>query len=293
MTLKKKILVATGLTLAAALVAGAAWGQMWLNRRAREGVDRQITRLSSVACVEYGSVWYGAFSHDLTLKNLTVAPRAFTKPVRVGRMEIGEEDGRREVVLTDISLDVSQPGLGRLSALFSSLGYAEVSAGARLEWKYLPADGRFDLDQFLVTVEDMGKLDVSLDLSNLRWPGGEFKLLSLLFLRSILDKSVLIGSSVGYEDFSLIRRLDEVQAKKLGVPLEKFREDRARATAAHAEPGMSPRAATDLAAFESFARDPRRIVIRLAPEKPVTVKEMSRIKDYGRWVDAMGVTVES
>ncbi|MBU2490203.1 MAG: hypothetical protein KKA60_12500 [Proteobacteria bacterium] len=291
MTRKKWFLLA--LVLLLVLAAGAVGGQVWLNRRARESVDEQLTRLAPLARVEYGTLWYGAFSRALTFRDLSITPPGFTRPFGVRRLEIREQDGRRTVVVSGIAAGLDQPALDRVRPALAALGYGDLTASARLDWRYSAPEGRLDLESFRLRVEDMGVLDLSLDLSDLRWPGGQFNLAGLLQLRSIVGRGILNRASLGYEDLSLIRRMDESAAQSQNTTVEALRDKRAWSVRVHAVPGMSRQAEDALEAFARFARNPQKILILMKPENPAPLLETNRIRDFGQWVKIMGVTVES
>jgi len=282
--------VAAAVVLAAAAAAGV---QVRANARAARQIDGEIAKLSAFARVTYEDVWVSLFSRSVQISGLSVQPAGFTSPVSIKVARFGQSGQTKSVELEDVSVDFNQPLLQQARPVLDKLGYRAVNADARLVWRMDEAAGVLEVKTLLVDAEDVAEAELSLALENAHFLAGGMNLGNLLFLKQLVNNMELAGLALSYTDKGLLRRLERWEAERLGVSVQKLREDRARQVLLHGAPVMDGEAEGALAALADFAREPDFIRIEFSPPRPVTLGRLDAITDFAQWVDALGVEVHT
>lgn len=277
----------------------------YLTGLARREIDRAIGHAASVADISYDSVRVRLVPWVVQVRGVTVAP-VFSPEMRLDIDEIAIHSIDREgwppqyarIKVTGIRQKVSQIPGEELREVLRALAYEEEDIQGRFEidYRYDPREHELEVRRLSYGVERAGRIALGLKLGNLEL--GDLRLDSvekmLLFIPGLLarlERVLVYGAQLGYEDDSLIARGLMARAENVGQDVEAVASEVADGLAGEV-PGDTSLAGQARAAIRSFLRAPGQLTIVVAPAKPVPVGRIRRAM-AAELIPLLGVSIRS
>lgn len=174
-------------------------------------------------------------------------------------------------IATDIrglDLDLSQIQDRRAREMIRDLGYDRLIADYGFEISWREADDSLTIDTFRLAIKDMATITMDATLTGLTRKAIE----DPLTLESALSSLLFTRGKLAIEDKSIVERAVGMQAKKMNVEPDKFRQQIAGALPlflmALRNPGFQAKLAP---ALQAFIKAPGTMTITAAPTTPVPV----------------------
>ena len=196
------------------------------------------------------------------------------------RIDLGAYIGPVPTSITNevrgLDLDLSQIDDRRAREMIRGLGYDRLVAdyGFRLAWR--EADDSVNLDGFRLAIRDLATLNADATLTGLSRQAIE----DPARLESALSSLLFTRGKLAIEDKSIVERAVGMQAKKLNVEPEKFRQQIAGALPfllmVLKNPGFQGKLAP---ALQAFIKAPGTMTLTAAPATPVPLMKLFETAD--------------
>ncbi|KQZ98498.1 hypothetical protein ASD64_16150 [Mesorhizobium sp. Root157] len=190
--------------------------------------------------------------------------------------------GSAEEFTVDLSL-VEDP---KSREVIDALGYQTISGSMGLAGSWQPSDGRMELSQYDITVDDAGTFGMTFDLSGYtldffksmqemqkkiaEQPEGADKSAQGMAMLGLMQQLSFSGASIRFEDDSLTNRLLEYFGKQQGMSAKDIaNQAKAIVPFGLAQLNNPELTAQASAAVNQYLDDPKSIVISARPASPV------------------------
>ena len=283
--MNQKKLIAIGIV--AFLVVGV-WGfKLVAANIARGKVDAVIAKMLDFADVDYGGIDVDLLGLDTHVKDI----RAYLVPsgesLYVQELIIhdfdDEEDGKEEgfpsfvdVEFRGLQMDLGE--LGNDARPLYELGYKDkVFLNGRLSYRYDKEKKMLDLTGVEMGVSDMGTLKAAVRLGNI-----DLSSRGVLALPLTYPYVTVWGGEITYTDDSLAGRVLRKFAIDQGKDVETARKEIIREINAQEHKAKDDFVRAGWKALAKFAASPKRLSIKIAPNRPVPIVRLFMVRDINQ-----------
>jgi len=293
----------TLLIVAILLLVGAYIGvQYYVDRAAKNRVDREVERISAFADIRYEDVDVDLFGRSIRFQSVRLSPK-FPKFRIDDRLIIdelilyppGKPSATAESIrvrLNGIRMDPTGPD-GILNPLIKELGYADMRVNVECNGAYDRKSRILELTRLQVEAPQIAEAVLRLRLENIdlkplaSGPGNPIVLLSTLSGVSIA------GAELRYTDGSLIKRIVASEARRSGQSVDAYVQMLSDRLGQVVSSRTDPAARKMLETIHDFLLAPDSITIRVQPDRPVSVLSLILVRKPDKILTMLGVEVNT
>lgn len=287
---KKVIAVLGALGGAIVLFAGA---QVYVSRAAAKEVDKAIGSVSEFVDIDYQKVNASLFGGGTQVKDITISPVASGETFNVDEVVVYDYDSQGDiptylkVAVNGMAVNVAD--LGENAASLEAFGYGEaLSVNVATEYAYEAAEKTVRLKQFEVGADELGDLNLSVHLSNIRLD--EAAIASLPFS---LFGMIFHEAEITYKDDSLVTRIFDTAAAANGVSVGEFKKEAIASLEedlASGEEGLTEEIVEEMT---DFINDPDGFSVSIDPDEPVPFSTLMTVGSTKDVIELLNVRFES
>lgn len=258
-----------GMGVVGGVIALGLGGQAFASRAAAKEVDEVIESVSEFVDIDYQKVHASLLGRGTWIKDIVVSPVASSEQYRIDELVMyeyaDEEDVPTYLNLAVHGMQLGSTALGENAETLKSLGYSEAPAvDVRVEYRYEAADQSVRLEKFELGAEDMGRLAVSLHLSNAAWDESTLQSLPFSLIPVQFNDAEIV-----YSDDSFVQRMFDTTAAGSGKSVKQVKQDWIAGLTA--DPAMTELfEPAQIKEIEKFIDNPDRFSISFSPEQPIS-----------------------
>ncbi len=244
--------------------------------------------MSSLMMYESGAI--DSLSVKMAGKTVFEMQKAFGQMTPVDGSNPLAFSGGVEKFSTDLSL-IEDPSV---KGYIQALGYSQLDGDIKMTGSWQPTDGRWDMSQYDITINDVGTLGMTIDLSGLtpeflkaaneistkmsEAPAGSDTSAEQAKLMAMLSDATFNGASLRFGDDSLTSRIINLVATMQGAqPTDVVNMAKGAIPFALMQAQMADLAGEITPAINAYLDNPNSIEIIATPPKPVSFAEIGAV----------------
>lgn len=253
----------------------AAWFgiKAWLEQQVVTAIEDQRLLLPEAVSVDYGRVEFELLAQRTHIHDIAVRLGDTEPPIEVQRLTVHDVDRDHRLPR---HLDLELTGVRQNLAasrqpharLLREYGFEEIDGDLALRYHFDAEAQRLELDQLLVDLEPLGRLDVAARLRIAPVTG-------VLYQDWRPEEAVALEQLIAsWDDRNLVQRMMALAAEGQGMTPTTLAANIAAELNRSAAAFDSPRLDTTVESLRDFLSEPGTITLYLEPEQPLPLTEL-------------------
>lgn len=168
-----------------------------------------------------------------------------------------------------------------------SMGYKDrLKLDFGVSYRYQSTDNLFDLTKLSIREKDLGELSASVKLGNLSLSKTE--LIGLLFTYPLIT---VHEAKLSFDNDALLEKVIQARAKQVNKSDNAVREETIREIEQQLTVTKNGYMQTTLHALKSFIQNPGKLEVHLSPERPLSIRQLTRFRDPNQLMAALHLSV--
>ncbi len=279
------------------LIAGAVYAglKMYAANIAEEKIDTAIAGMKDFVNVEYGNASVDLLSKNVHINDVTIRPaKSQTEPLSIDEIIIYDIDDSSavptflDIGINGVALLINEFGKSEAEFL-QSLGYGDlIKLDFGVSYRYQNTDKLFDLKKLSIREKDLGELSASFELGNLSL--NKDGLLGLIFT---YPQIILHNARLSFVNNDLLEKLLRYRAKELNKSVDRVRQETITEIEQQIAMTRNDAMQSVLRGVKAFVEKPGKLNVHIAPEKPVSIRQLLRLRDPNRLATALHLNVSN
>lgn len=267
---KKFVFGAAALVLVVALFLVKSYA----NGVAAQNVNDTIARMSKIVDVGYEDVSMNLLNQDVTISNVSIAPKGTSKAIDISRVVVKDFDQRSAIPaflsmsfegvrMNPETIGVSQNDLQKFD-IKGNVPYDVV-----VDYRYNVGKKDFQVNELSFDVKEIGKVKLNMHLGSVFLDANNY----FEFLARYPNIQ-MIDAEIAYDDYSLVERIIAAEAKKKNKDPKDFKKEILKDIDQEIKSENDTSMKQNLEAMRDFVDSQKHISIKISPESPVTVQQI-------------------
>ena len=260
------------------LLAIAVGAKTYVDRSARQDVDRVLNRYRGYTEVAYQKAGVDLIGWNTHLRDVTISPVGAPAETVVEDVIIYKFDHESKlpayvrVDFKGIHVAVTEENFGSQARELERLGYEQIKADIQVDYRYDLEEHVFTLNALRVGADDMGHVEMSFQVGNIDLDPN-----NIFFLLFAYPNILIHRAELRYDDDSLIPRLIRLAAEQQDTTEAEVVAELLAEIDAEIERAESAFSKDALKAVRRFIAKPNKIKIVINPKEPVAVGELEKL----------------
>jgi len=270
--------------------------QYYVDRSAKNQVDREIERISAFADIRYEDVDVDLFARRIRFQTVRLSPKFIDDRLIIDELILYQPGKKSEatesihVRLNGIRVDPAQQD-GVLKPFIRDLGYEDVRVSLECNGSYDRKSRILELTQLQVGARQIAEAALRLRLENIDLEQLESLPNNAIVLLTMLSGVSIASGEFTYKDGSLLKKIVESEARRTEQSVDTYVQMLSDRIGQVFQNRSDPATRKVLETLHGFLLTPDSLTVRVQPERPVSVLSLIWVRKPDKILKMLGVEV--